>query len=579
MLVNWLLHTTAALAPVSAPAGPAAAAATSNTSTGPSNLTAGPKVSLAASSLSAYGAANAAIHVSNTLLVSVDGLHSSDLTAYIALEPSSTLARLAMQGVIYPNAYLPGPSDSFPGILALTTGNNATVTGVYYDDSYDRNLYPAGSCAILNSGKPTGPNGTECLFSELQDIETFSIGGAPGVGAYNGLATNVTTLQTDFPTQGLNGTSVNESALPLDATCKPVHAYSFNQANTVFQVARDAGMRTAWIDKGPYYELVQGQNGTGVMDLYTPEISCQCGDNETGIPSTAITDGTGVDLAKNVTAARAYDELHVQAVLNQINGKHSSGNYAAQIPNLFGLNFQAVSVGQKYAGYQNNGTTFSPGLKANLDYVDQSLARILAALQSSGNAASTALIITAKHGQQPTASNATLISPTPIATALASQNISVAQFTTDDIGLLWLTSSEQTTIALAYLRSLAQNSSYGILDVNEPAYYGLVSNVVGRTPDLVMVPQPGVVFASPSKKLSEHGGLLQPDVNVALMVYAPDLVTAGTIYNETVSVSQVACTSLSMIGVPCSTLTAGYAQALPGLTATGPATMPIASSG
>lgn len=63
---------------------------------------------------------------------SVDGLHASDLTAYIALEPNSTLARLAMQGVIYPNAYLPGPSDSFPGILALTTGNNATVTGVYY---------------------------------------------------------------------------------------------------------------------------------------------------------------------------------------------------------------------------------------------------------------------------------------------------------------------------------------------------------------------------------------------------------------------------------------------------------------
>lgn len=83
------------------------------------------------------------------------------------------------------------------------------------------------------------------------------------------------------------------------------------------------------------------------MDLYTPEIACQCGDNQTGIPSTAITDGSGVDLAKNVTAARAYDELHVQAVLNQISGKHSSGNYAAQIPNLFGLNFQAVSVGQK----------------------------------------------------------------------------------------------------------------------------------------------------------------------------------------------------------------------------------------
>ena len=75
------------------------------------------------------------------------------------------------------------------------------------------------------------------------------------------------------------------------------------------------------------------------------------------------------------------------------------------------------------------------------------------------------------------------------------------------------------------------------VDVNQPAYYGLVSNVVGRTPDLVIVPRAGVVFASPGKKLSEHGGLMQPDVNVALMVYAPKLATAGTVYNATVGPS------------------------------------------
>ncbi|DBA92155.1 hypothetical protein WJX77_006975 [Trebouxia sp. C0004] len=561
-----------ATTPAAAPTGSAAAATTSNTSAGPSNLAGAPMISMAASSASAVGSPSATPKLNNTILISVDGLHSSDLTAYIALAPNSTMATLAKQGVLYPNAYLPGPSDSFPGILALTTGNNVSMTGVYYDDSYDRNLYPAGACATIGSGKPTGPNGTECLYSELQDYETFSIGGAPGVGAFKGLATNVTTLQTDFPTRGLNGTAVNESALPLDATCDPVHAWRFNQANTIFQVALAAGKRTAWIDKGPYYEVVQGQMGNGVMDLYTPEISCQCGDNQTGIPSTTITDGTGVDLAKNVTAARAYDELHVQAVINQINGKHSSGNYAMQMPNLFGLNFQAVSVGQKYAGYQNNGTAFSPGLKANLDYVDQSFARILAALNSSGNAATTGLVITAKHGQQPVTTNATLISPTPIATALKNQNISVAQFTTDDIGLIWLSRSNQTTAALTYLRTLASNTSYGILDVNQPAYYGLVSNVAGRTPDLVVVPRAGVVFASPGKKLSEHGGLMQSDLNVALMVYAPQLATAGTVYNSTVSVSQVACTTLSMIGMTCSNLTAGYAQPLPGLTA-------LASSG
>lgn len=76
-------------------------------------------------------------------------------------------------------------------------------------------------------------------------------------------------------------------------------------------------------------------------------------------------------------------------------------------------------------------------------------------------------------------------------------------------------------------------------DVNQPAYYGLVSNVAGRTPDLVVVPQAGVVFASPGKKLSEHGGLMQSDLNVALMVYAPQLATAGTVYSSTVRLSLV----------------------------------------
>lgn len=33
------------------------------------------------------------------------------------------------------------------------------------------------------------------------------------MGSFNGLATNVTTLKTDFPTRGLNGTAVNVSLL------------------------------------------------------------------------------------------------------------------------------------------------------------------------------------------------------------------------------------------------------------------------------------------------------------------------------------------------------------------------------
>lgn len=55
---------------------------------------------------------------------------------YVSTMPNSTMARLAASGVTYPNAYLPGPSDSFPGLLAITTGNNVTTTGVYYGAAF-----------------------------------------------------------------------------------------------------------------------------------------------------------------------------------------------------------------------------------------------------------------------------------------------------------------------------------------------------------------------------------------------------------------------------------------------------------
>ena len=59
----------AALAPASAPTGSAAAATSSNTSTGPSNLAGAPRVSLAASSSSAYGATVATPKVNNTIII------------------------------------------------------------------------------------------------------------------------------------------------------------------------------------------------------------------------------------------------------------------------------------------------------------------------------------------------------------------------------------------------------------------------------------------------------------------------------------------------------------------------------
>src|SRR6516165_8411492 len=83
--------------------------------------------------------------VNHVLLVSVDGLHQSDLTWYVSVHPSSALAKLAHRGVEFTHAQTPFPSDSFPGMVGQVTGGNPRTTGIYYDDSWNRVLLPAGT--------------------------------------------------------------------------------------------------------------------------------------------------------------------------------------------------------------------------------------------------------------------------------------------------------------------------------------------------------------------------------------------------------------------------------------------------
>src|SRR6202008_2028726 len=53
--------------------------------------------------------------IQHVLLISVDGMHQSDLDWYIANHPGSTLAKLIRTGSEYTNALTSNPSDSDPG--------------------------------------------------------------------------------------------------------------------------------------------------------------------------------------------------------------------------------------------------------------------------------------------------------------------------------------------------------------------------------------------------------------------------------------------------------------------------------
>ena len=104
--------------------------------------------------------------IQHVLLLSVDGLHQQDLAWYVSQHPGSTIANLVRGGTEYPNASTPIPSDSFPGMVGQVTGGDPAVTGVYYDDTYNHALLPAGTTNCANA-KP----GTEIDLTEDLDRE------------------------------------------------------------------------------------------------------------------------------------------------------------------------------------------------------------------------------------------------------------------------------------------------------------------------------------------------------------------------------------------------------------------------
>jgi hypothetical protein len=470
----------------------------------------------------------------HVLLISVDGMHAVDLTNYISANPGSNLASLAAHGIIYPNALTSAPSDSFPGLLALVTGGTPKSTGVFYDDSYDRNLFAPGSNC-------QGPAGTETVFDESIDVDQTSFTGGGTLG------------------QPL--TQIDPAKLPMglvNGKCVPIYPHNFIKVNTLFEVIRKHGGRTAWSDKHPAYDLVNGPTGKGVEGLFTPEV------NSTDPNYPLITDTT-----TGFHSVQRNDHLKVISILNEIDGYKSyddAHKNPVGVPTIFGMNFQAVSVGQKLKTGNTNDPNDCPtpttcliggyddalgkmpnnGLQSGLDFVDQQIGQIVLELRNKGLLRSTLVIITAKHGQ----------SPINVALRKAVKNgpyamtPGVAQVTTDDVGLVWLSPAlQQQDYAAAKAYLLSQKGPLGIdklLDRSElaPLYGDPFGN--NRTPDFIAITTPGVIYTSGSK-LAEHGGFAHDDRNVALLVYNPGL--SPNVVSDQVETRQVAPTILRALSI------------------------------
>ena len=395
------------------------------------------------------GAQRAIKHV---LLLSVDGLHALDLANYVAAHPDSTLAELSRHGATYTNDSTSSPSDSFPGLASLVTGGSPVTTGLWYDDTYNRALSPPAETDGLGNpgGSCPGKIGTNVAWDEAVDKDLTRLDGGGGI--------NPKYLVRD-PAQG----------------CKVILPHEYLRVNTIFEVVRAAGGRTAWTDKHPSYEWTNGPSGKGVDDFYGPEINSVpvALPQFAGCSPVPFADAVADDgWTNSFDDIKCYDSLHVQAVLNQIDGYDHDRTHKVGVPMLFGTNFQSVSVGEKLAVDPVNGlkggytdVLGAPGqaLAGELDFVDQSIGRFVQELKSQRLFDSTLIVIAAKHGQSPVdVTRRHAIGGGEPSAAIGSAD---AFDISDDGSLIWLTDPSLTPGVVAALSKPATQQALGIQEI------------------------------------------------------------------------------------------------------------------
>jgi hypothetical protein len=419
-------------------------------------------------------------------------------------------------------------------------------------------------------------------YFEALDKDPLSIDAGQGLPGLPGSILNLT---------GNARSLIDPAQLPVDPkTCKPVYPHSYLKVNTVFEVARAHGLPTAWSDKHPAYEILNGPSGKGVQDLFTPEINSNA-------------DTVGDDWTTDNNLTEVYDGYKVESVLNEIDGYDHSRRTQRPVPAIFGLNFQTVSTAEKLptsdgltGGYLPDGTTPGPLLTRALEFVDYQVGHLQHELRVERLTSSTAIIVSAKHGQSPQQPAAlTRIDDgalfDAVNTAWASAHpewvtahpgLTLVEGGVDDDALTWWLNDKSQAAADFVKTTLRGLSGTGndITGAPKPyvhaglatvyagnqaaAYFGVPAGDV-RVPDIYGIVQHGVVYTGKQKKIAEHGGADPQDRNVPIIISGAG-VTASGMSNQPVETTQIAPTILTLLGLDAHQLRAvalEHTQVLP----------------
>jgi arylsulfatase A-like enzyme len=220
-----------------------------------------------------------------------------------------------------------------------------------------------------------------------------------------------------------------------------------------------------------------------------------------------------------------------------------------------------------------------------IEFADAAIGQMVSALQSRGLLDSTAVIITAKHGQSPIDTNRFFPIPghsktngmppsavvAPYLPAVYNDPANMLGLAEDDISQIWLANQADTKTAVNLLETTtnpndSDDNAVGLGQIFYGASLTTMFNAPGvpkdldrccsvpdagdldpRSPDIIVIPNVGVVYTGSLKKQSEHGGFAHDDTNVMLLVSNPGIRTrTDTSFVET---TQVAPTILQLLGL------------------------------
>ena len=206
----------------------------------------------------------------HVLLISVDGMHQSDLAWYVAKSPGLDARQADPRRQRVHQRVDLEPVRLRPGRHRTDDRRQPQDRPVsYYDVEYSHNVDEPG--AACTPGQPaTGGDviydSPDDALASVNDLINPSNGTFPSFDENgsiypNGVDKNPAAIMNlKFDPK----TSLNPATFPVDPkTCQPITPWDYLGDNTIFQVIHDAGLRTAWSDKHEVYASFNGPGSNG----------------------------------------------------------------------------------------------------------------------------------------------------------------------------------------------------------------------------------------------------------------------------------------------------------------------------